>query len=50
LRVPQGMKAIGVRTLRQAANAVLSKDWNKRQARDQSADLNWGSEAALEPR
>ena len=50
LRVPQGMKAIGVRTLRQAANAVLSKDLNKRIEQDQPAGLNWESEAALEPR
>ena len=29
LTVPQGMKAIGVRTLRQAVNAVISKDRNR---------------------
>ena len=37
LTVPQGMKAIGVRTLRQAVNLVISKDWTR------------VSESALEP-
>lgn len=41
LTVPQGMKAIGVRTLRQAVNAVLSKDPAK--------DWTGASETALEP-
>ena len=41
LAVPRGIKAIGVRTLRQAVNAVLSKDRTKDQA--------WETEAALEP-
>ncbi|MCH8988770.1 MAG: DNA repair protein RadA [Chloroflexi bacterium] len=40
LTVPPGMKATGVRTLRQAVNAVLSKD--------RSGDGAWGAEAALE--
>ena len=41
LTVPQGMKAIGVRTLRQAVNAAISKDQVKNGTRE--------SEAALEP-
>ena len=41
LTLPQGMKAIGVTTLRQAVNAVLSKN----QAKDQTRE----SEAALAP-
>lgn len=40
LTVPPGMKATGVRTLRQAVNAVLSKD--------RSGDRALGPEAALE--
>ncbi|HIM49169.1 MAG TPA: DNA repair protein RadA, partial [Dehalococcoidia bacterium] len=35
LTVPQGMKVIGVRTLRQAINAVLTKDRSKSQNREQ---------------
>ena len=45
LTIPKGMKAIGVRTLRQAINAVLSRDRNK----DRSEDLAWEPEGALEP-
>ncbi|MCH9017478.1 MAG: DNA repair protein RadA [Chloroflexi bacterium] len=45
LTIPQGMKAIGVRTLRQAINAVLTKDRDK----DRTEDLAWDPEAALEP-
>ena len=48
LKVPEGMKAIGVRTLRQAINAVLSKDRSKAQAEERTAELNWESETALE--
>ena len=48
LKIPKGMKAIGVRTLRQAINAVLSKDRSKGQAEERTAELNWESEAALE--
>ena len=48
LKVPEGMKAIGVRTLRQAINAVLSKDRSKGQAEERTAELDWESEAALE--
>jgi len=49
LKAPEGMKVIGVRTLRQAINAVLSKDRNKGQANDRTSALDWESEAALEP-
>ena len=45
LTIPQGMKAIGVRTLRQAINAVLTKDRDK----DRTEDLAWDPETALEP-
>jgi DNA repair protein RadA/Sms len=45
LKIPKGMKAIGVRTLRQAINAVLSRDRNK----DRSEDLAWEPDGALEP-
>ena len=45
LTIPKGMKAIGVRTLRQAINTVLSRDRNK----DRSEDLAWEPERALEP-
>ena len=45
LTIPQGMKAVGVRTLRQAINAVLTKDRDK----DPTEDLAWDPEAALEP-
>ena len=45
LTIPQGMKAVGVRTLRQAINAVLTKDRDK----DRTEDLAWDPEAALEP-
>ena len=38
LTVPQGMKVIGVRTLRQAVNAVLTKDRSKSQNREQPDD------------
>ena len=48
LKIPKGMKAVGVRTLRQAINAVLSKDRSKGQAEELTSDLNWESEAALE--
>ncbi len=41
LTVPQGMKAIGVRTLRQAVNAVISKDRNR--------EFEPASRPALEP-
>ncbi len=44
LNVPEGMKAIGVRTLRQAVNAVLSKDRGREQADAQSRE----PETALE--
>jgi DNA repair protein RadA/Sms len=49
LKVPDGMKVIGVRTLRQAINAALSKDRNKGQTDDRTPELDWESEAALEP-
>ena len=45
LTIPKGIKVIGVRTLRQAINAVLSRDRNK----DRSEDLAWEPEGALEP-
>ncbi|MCH7841238.1 MAG: DNA repair protein RadA [Chloroflexi bacterium] len=45
LTIPQGMKAVGVRTLRQAINAVLTKDRDK----DRTEDLAWDPETALEP-
>lgn len=45
LIVPDGMKAVGVRTLRQAVNAVLTKD----QGKDQSKDQSWDTKAELEP-
>ena len=45
LTVPRGMKAIGVRTLRQAVNAVLSKNGAKNGAKDRARE----PEAALEP-
>lgn len=45
LTVPQGMKAIGVRTLRQAVNAVLSKHRAGDRAKDQTREY----EAVLEP-
>ena len=48
LKIPKGMKAVGVRTLRQAINAVLSKDRSKGQAEERTTELNWESEAALE--
>ena len=41
LTVPQGMKAIGVRTLRQAVNAAISKDRNR--------EFEPASRPALEP-
>jgi len=53
LTVPQGMKVIGVRTLRQAVNAVLTKDRSKSQNRKQpddwSEDFAWEPEGPLEP-
>mgnify|MGYP002835808074 FL=1 len=49
LKVPEGMKIIGVRTLRQAVNAVLSRDRDKGQAEERTSELDWESEAALEP-
>jgi len=45
LTIPKGMNAIGVRTLRQAINAILSRDRNK----DRSKDLACEPEGALEP-
>ncbi|MBU16643.1 MAG: DNA repair protein RadA [Chloroflexi bacterium] len=45
LTIPKGIKVIGVRTLRQAINAVLSRDRNK----DRSEDLASEPEGALEP-
>ncbi len=45
LKAPQGMKTIGVRTLRQAVNAVLSKDRTK----DRTGERELEAEAALEP-
>ena len=45
LKAPEGMQIIGVRTLRQAVNAVLSKDRNKGQAQERT--LDWESEAAV---
>ena len=48
LKVPDSIKVIGVRTLRQAVNAVLSKDQNKGQADNRTPELDWESEAALE--
>ena len=45
LTIPKGIKVIGVRTLRQAINAVLSRDRNK----DRSENLAWEPEGALEP-
>ena len=44
LTIPKGIKVIGVRTLRQAINAVLSRDRNK----DRSEDLASEPEGALE--
>jgi len=53
LTVPQGMKVIGVRTLRQAVNAVLTKDRSKSQNRKQpddwTEDFAWEPEGPLEP-
>jgi DNA repair protein RadA/Sms len=49
LKVPEGMKIIGVRTLRQAVNAVLSRDRDKGQAEERTSELDWESGAALEP-
>ncbi|MCH7737831.1 MAG: DNA repair protein RadA [Chloroflexi bacterium] len=49
LTIPQGMKAVGVRTLRQAVNAVLSRDRSKNQDGDRTEDLVWEPEASLEP-
>ncbi len=49
LKVPEGMKVIGVKTLRQAINGALSKDRNKGQAEDRTSELDWESETALEP-
>tara|TARA_Y100001001_G_scaffold26911_1_gene22584 strand:- start:1072 stop:1218 length:147 start_codon:yes stop_codon:yes gene_type:complete len=47
------MKVIGVRTLRQAVNAVLTKDRSKSQNRKQpddwSEDFAWEPEGPLEP-
>jgi hypothetical protein len=47
------MKVIGVRTLRQAINAVLTKDRSKSQNREQpdgqTEDFAWEPEGALEP-
>ncbi len=44
LKVPEGMKVIGVRTLRQAINSVLTRDRNK----SRSEDADREPEAALE--
>jgi hypothetical protein len=61
LKVPDGMKVIGVRTLRQAINAVLVRDrnrgrseslpesWNGDDHRKRAEDLDWAPEAATEP-
>ncbi len=49
LNVPQGMKVVGVRTLRQAVNAVLTKDRNRNQAESRSPEPEWESEAAMKP-
>jgi len=45
INVPQGMKVIGVRTLRQAVNSVLTKDRN----RGHTEAMNAETEATLEP-
>jgi DNA repair protein RadA/Sms len=49
LNVPQGMRLIGVRTLRQAVSSVLTKDRNINQAEPRYSEAEWKSEGALEP-
>ena len=57
LNVPQGMKVIGVSSLRQAINAVLTRDRNRKQPETQSGnqsdrrepEMEWEAEGALEP-
>ena len=49
LNVPQGMKVIGVRTLRQAVSSVLSKGRNINQVEPRNPETEWKSERALEP-
>ena len=49
LNVPQGMKVIGVRTLRQAVSSVLSKGRNINQVEPRNPEAEWKSEEALEP-
>ena len=49
LNVPQGMKVIGVRTLRQAVSSVLSKGRNINQVEPRNPEAEWKSEGALEP-
>jgi DNA repair protein RadA/Sms len=49
LNVPQGMKVIGVRTLRQAVSSVLSKGRNINQVEPRNPETEWKSKGALEP-
>ena len=49
LNVPQGMKVIGVRTLRQAVSSVLSKGRNINQVEPRNPETARKSERALEP-
>jgi predicted ATPase with chaperone activity len=57
LKVPDGMKVIGVRTLGKAINAVLVRDrnrgrsesWNGDNQGKRAEDLDWAPEAATEP-
>ena len=49
LNVPQGIKVVGVRTLRQAVNAVLTKDRNRNRSEARDSEPEWESKAALEP-
>ena len=44
LNVPQGMKVIGVRTLRQAVSSVLSKGRNINQVEPRNPETEWKSE------
>jgi DNA repair protein RadA/Sms len=56
LNVPQGVKVIGVSTLRQAINAVLTRDRNRKQpeaqpevqAERREQEMDWEAEGALE--
>ena len=49
LSVPQGMKVIGVKTLRQAIALVLTKDRNRHKEEHQDSESERETEEELEP-